>query len=352
MPQPRRGDAFKAPRQFQQQAGMSHYPAGGSILVEVVFGSVNHGSSSVQIILVSRHLKAARTINIMPRHVGFVLAILVVLVFSTSALFSWLSVHLRLPVVEELVLSLRQKEAQESRDHLTNNLQLMATRLGELQAQVMQLDVVSDRVAGVAGVKRDVAPISVSQGLGGPYSPTPLDAESLQREIDRLARAVETRADEMVVMESQLLEKRVRDRLLPTTLPVKEAALGSAFGYRADPVTGSRAMHEGLDFNAPPGTPIMAAADGVVRTSEFHPEYGNMVEIDHGDGLSSRYAHMQHADVRPGAIVKRGQVIGALGSTGRSTGPHLHFEVRMLGAAQNPLVFLKRGQEYAQLKTR
>jgi murein DD-endopeptidase MepM/ murein hydrolase activator NlpD len=308
----------------------------------------------VQIILVSRHLKAARTITIMPRHVAFVLAFLVVLVFSTSALFSWLSVHLRLPIVEELVLSLRQKEAQETRDHLSNNLQLMATRLGELQAQVLQLDVVSDRVAGLAGVKRDVAPIQtqVREGLGGPYSPAPLDAEALQREIDRLVRAVEARADELVGLESQLLEKRVRDRLLPTTLPVKEASLGSAFGYRSDPVTGSRAMHEGLDFNAPPGTPIMAAADGIVRTAEFHPEYGNMVEIDHGDGLSSRYAHMQRLEVAAGALVKRGQTIGALGSTGRSTGPHLHFEVRMLGAPQNPLVFLKRGQEYAQLKSR
>lgn len=352
MPQPGRGDAFEASCQFQQQAGVSHYPAGGSILVEVVFGSVNHGSSSVQIILVSRHLKAARTITIMPRHVGFVLAFLIVLVFSTSALFSWLSVHLRLPVVEELVMSLRQREAQETRDHLSNNLQLMATRLGELQAQVLQLDVVSDRVASLAGVKRDVAPLQARQGLGGPYSPAPLDAEALRREIDRLAHAVETRADELVGLESQLLEKRVRDRLLPTTLPVREAALGSSFGYRSDPVTGSRAMHEGLDFNAPPGTPIMAAADGVVRTAEFHPEYGNMVEIDHGDGLSSRYAHMQRLDVKEGVIVKRGQPIGALGSTGRSTGPHLHFEVRMLGAAQNPLVFLKRGQEYAQLKGR
>lgn len=332
---------------------MCHYPAGGSILVEVVFGSVNHGSSSVQIILVSRHLKAARTITIMPRHVAFVLAGLVALIFSTSALFSWLSVHWRLPLVEDLVLSLQQREARQAREHLANNLQLMATRLGELQARVLQLDVVSERVAGMAGVRRDAtAASSVRAGAGGPYTPVPLDTEALRNEIDRLAQVVDVKASELGRLETQLLEKRVRERLLPTTLPVREAALGSAFGHRDDPVTGSRAMHEGLDFNAPPGTPVVAAAAGVVLSAAFHPEYGNLVEIDHGEGLTSRYAHLSRMDVQAGALIRRGMQLGALGSTGRSTGPHLHFEVRVNGVAQNPLVFLKRGEQYAGLKQR
>ncbi|MBS1158256.1 MAG: Peptidase [Proteobacteria bacterium] len=304
----------------------------------------------MQIILVSRHLKAARTITIMPRHIVAALAVLLALVFSTSALFSWLSVHLRLPVVEDLLLSMQQQESQKSQSYVSNNLQLMATRLGELQGRVMQLDALGERVSGLAGVKREGGGAAVKPGQGGPYLPAPMTADELQQAIDRLAGVVDSRADELAVLESRLLEKRVRDRLLPTTLPVKEAMLGSSFGHRSDPIAGLRAMHEGLDFSAESGTPVVAAADGVVLSAEYHSDFGNLVEIDHGEGLVSRYAHLSRLDAKPGSLVKRGELIGAIGTTGRSTGPHLHFEVRMLGIAQDPAVFLKRGVEFAQVR--
>jgi hypothetical protein len=115
----------------------------------------------VQIILVSRHLKAARTITIMPRHLVAALFVFLALVFSTSALFSWLSVHLRLPLIEELLVSLQLQETRKTRDYLDNNLQLMATRLGELQARVLQLDAMGDRVSGLAGIKREAEAIAV-----------------------------------------------------------------------------------------------------------------------------------------------------------------------------------------------
>lgn len=306
----------------------------------------------MQIILVSRHLKAARTITIMPRHLVAALFVFVALVFSTSVLFSWLSVHLRLPLVEDLMISLQQQEATKTRDHLNNNLQLMATRLGELQGRIMQLDTLGDRVSGLAGVKRERAPEVVKPGQGGPYVAAPMSTDELQREIDRLSVEVEQRSDDFAFLEFKLLEKRVKDRLLPTTLPVKDAVLGSAFGYRADPIAGLRSMHEGLDFAAETGTPIIVAADGVVLSANYHQDYGNVVDIDHGDGLTSRYAHMSRIDVKPGSLVKRGEVLGAVGNTGRSTGPHLHFEVRMLGVAQNPAHFLKQGDGYAAVKHR
>jgi murein DD-endopeptidase MepM/ murein hydrolase activator NlpD len=305
----------------------------------------------VQIILVSRHLRAARTITIMPRHVMLVLAAFIVLLFSTSALFSWLSVHFRLPLVENLMLSLQQQESRKVQDYLSNNLQLMATRVGELQAKVLQLDGLGERLSGLAGDKP--APVSkVKEAQGGPYLPAPMSAEALQQEIERLAAAVEYKTEELSMLESRLLEKRVRDRLLPTTLPVKEAFFGSPYGHRQDPIAGVRAMHEGIDFIAPAGTPIVAAADGVIVAAEYHSEFGNMIDIDHGEGLVSRYAHLSSLDAKAGALVKGGERIGAVGNTGRSTGPHLHFEVRMLGVAQNPALFLKQGQEFAQLKRR
>lgn len=304
----------------------------------------------MQIILVSRHMKAARTIAIMPRHILLALAVFFALVFSTSAFFSWLSVHFRLPLVEELMLSLQQREAKKTQDYISNNLQLMATRLGELQAKVLQLDSLGERVSGLAGDKPPRQ--TPDAGQGGPYVPAPMTAGELHGEIERLAASIDYRSEELVMLESRLLEKRVKERLLPTTLPVKAAVFGSPFGHRNDPIAGSRAMHEGIDFNAETGTPVVAAADGVVASAEPHPEYGNMIDIDHGSGLTSRYAHLSRLNVKAGTLVKRGQEIGAVGSTGRSTGAHLHFEVRMLGVAQNPALFLKQGKEYAQLKGR
>ncbi len=307
----------------------------------------------MQIILVSRHLKAARTITIMPRHLVAALLVFLALVFSTSALFSWLSVHLRLPLIEDLLVSLQLQETRKTRDYLDNNLQLMATRLGELQARVLQLDAMGDRVSGLAGIKRESEAVAVpgKPGQGGPFIPL-LSPVELQAEIDRLASEVERRTDDFGFLEFKLLEKRVKDRLLPTTLPVKNATLGSVFGHRADPVAGVRAMHEGLDFSAEIGTPVVVAADGVVLSASYHPEYGNLIDVDHGDGLTSRYAHLSVMDVKPGTLVKRGERLGAVGTTGRSTGPHLHFEVRMLGVAQNPAQFLKRGEEFALVKHR
>ena len=306
----------------------------------------------MQVILVSRHLKAARTITIMPRHLLAVLFVFAALVFSTSALFSWLSVHLRLPLVEELMLSLQQQESKKTQDYLDNNLQLMATRLGELQGKVLQLDSLGERVSGLLGGKRQPAADVVRPAQGGPYIAAPMSAVELQREIDRLAGEVEQRSDDLAFLELRLLEKRVKDRLLPTILPVKDAALGSPFGHRSDPIAGLRSMHEGMDFSAEPGTPVVVAADGVGLSAAYHPEYGNLIEVDHGEGLTSRYGHLSRMDVQAGSLIKRGTQIGAVGNTGRSTGPHLHFEVRMLGVAQNPAHFLKQGDEYALVKRR
>lgn len=308
----------------------------------------------MQIILVSRHLSAARTITIMPRHLLLVLAVFFALVLSTSVLFSWLSVHWRLPIVENLVLSLQQQESRRIQDYISNNLQLMATRLGELQGKVLQLDSLGQRVSGLAGEKPAKLPENSLEkgGQGGPFIPEQMSAGELQQEIERLAAAIDDRAEALMELEFQLLEKRVKERLLPTTLPVKNAHFGSPFGTRVDPIAGMRARHEGIDFVAPVGTPIVAAADGVVVVAEFHPDFGNMIDIDHGAGLISRYAHLSRLDVAAGRLIKRGDEVGAVGNTGRSTGPHLHFEVRMLGVAQNPALFLKQGGEFAQLRRR
>ena len=305
----------------------------------------------MQIILVSRHLKTARTITIMPRHLVMVVTAFLATVFFTSAAFSWLSVHLRLPIVEKMLVAVQYEESQKTQDYVTNNMQMMAARLGELQARVLQLDTLGERLSSVAGVKHETTNRDKS-GLGGPFVAAPMTAGELQREIERLAQVIESKSDELAFLESSFLEKRIKERLLPTTLPVKTATLGSPYGHRSDPIAGMRAMHEGIDFNAETGTPVVVAADGVVVNASYHNEFGNLIEVDHGDGLLSRYAHLSRINVKAGQIIKHGELIGAVGSTGRSTGSHLHFEVRMFGVAQNPALFLQKGNEYAQLKRR
>jgi len=135
--------------------------------------------------------------------------------------------------------------------------------------------------------------------------------------------------------------------MLPTQHPVA-GPLGSSFGWRIDPFNGHSALHTGLDFQATPGTTITAAAGGVVVAAEVHREYGNMVEIDHGNNLVTRYAHASRLLVKKGDLVKRGQKVAEVGTTGRSTGPHLHFEVLVQGVPQDPMKFLNAGRN-AQL---
>ena len=297
----------------------------------------------------------------MPRHMVLGVFGFLVLVFLCAVLFSAVSLHMRLPIVEDVLLSVQQKEMRKTRDFITNNLNFMATRLGELQGRVLQLDSLGDRVSDLSGIKRPELAAEAARsgeaaqaaeappGQGGPFLPEPLSATELQQEIERLAEQVERRAEELALLEIALLERKVESRLLPSTLPVKNARLGSGFGHRADPFLGLRSRHDGLDFAAPTGTPVVAAADGVVLTASFHPEFGNMIDVDHGDGLTSRYAHLSRMEVSNSQIVRRGEKIGEVGTTGRSTGPHLHFEVRMFDVPQNPLTLLKRGDDAAQL---
>lgn len=304
----------------------------------------------MQIILVSRHLKAARTITIMPRHLAAVALSFFGLVLAMAMLLTWLSVYWRLPLVEDFMLSLHMQEQRKSQQYLQNNLALMAGRLGELQAKSLQLDSLGQHLRELTGGARAL-PVE-KKGAGGAFVPDPLNFETLDQEMKRLGSLLDRQSDELRVLESRLLEKRVRDRLLPTALPVQGASFGSPFGHRSDPIAGLRAMHEGIDFNAPVGTPVRAAADGVVFSANYHPEFGNLIEVDHGQGLLSRYAHLAAMSVQAGSLIRRGQLLGAVGMTGRTTGPHLHFEVRQDGVAQNPAVFLRQDAAFAQLKSR
>lgn len=305
----------------------------------------------MHIILVSDRLATARSITLTWWHAVLFAGALFTSVLMLSSLFSYVTVRhaaeIRLPFLQDLLRTVNAEETQRSKDFVRENLNAMAVKLGEMQAQLLRLDTIGERLAGMAGVKtQDLKAFdSKTDGRGGPLLlPSAMSPSELQRAVDALAHQVEAKSDAISLIESQMLEDRLRKSLLPTSLPVDAQWNASSYGWRVDPFTGERAMHEGVDFVATPGTGIRAAAAGVVVSAERHPQYGNLVEIDHGKDLTTRYAHASKFLVKVGQLVKRGQLVAEVGSTGRSTGPHLHFEVRIRGLAQNPDRFLRMAQ--------
>jgi murein DD-endopeptidase MepM/ murein hydrolase activator NlpD len=314
----------------------------------------------VQIILISDRLAKARSVTLSLRHlVGTAFLAFLLVCVATAGLY-WLTLRyaaeIRLPVLQQLVLSANQAEAERGRAFVQQNLNAMAVKLGEMQAQLTRLDALGERLSSLAGFRPQEFRFSEAPGLGG-AAPTLMPPQNLSLpdfsdKLAAVARSVETRNDMMGVLEAQLFEQAVKKKMLPTMMPVKAPYNASAFGRRVDPFTGQWAMHEGIDFLADAGSPIAAAAAGVVVYAGLHPQYGYMVDIDHGNDLVTRYAHASKLFVKEGDVVHRGTKIGEVGSTGRSTGPHLHFEVRYRGAAQNPAKFLVSNSQTAAARTK
>jgi murein DD-endopeptidase MepM/ murein hydrolase activator NlpD len=310
----------------------------------------------VQIILISDRLAKARSLSISKRHLLALGLFTISLVCAGSVGLYWLTLRyaseVPLPGLQRLLLSAQEAEAERSRSFVQQNLNAMAVKLGEMQAQLTRLDALGERLSSISGV-RDIR-FTEAPGLGG-ASPTLLPPQNLSlaefsEKLALLSRQVESRNDMLGVLDAQLFEQAVKKRLLPTMMPVAASYNASSFGRRIDPFTGQWAMHEGIDFLADSGSPIHAAAAGVVIFSGFHPQYGYVIDIDHGNDLVTRYAHCSKLYVREGDVLQRGRKIAESGSTGRSTGPHLHFEVRYRGTAQNPAKFLEATQAVARTK--
>jgi len=275
---------------------------------------------------------------------GFVAALALMVV--AAGLYHWVflkGAREGWPVVGALVKLVVKDEFEQRDRFMRENLDVMAKRLGEMQAKMVQLEALGERVAGLAGVSPKE--IKSSMGSGGALvGSRSLTMEELQGTLADLDKITDQRVDLMTLMESRLFDLKIKKLMVPTQQPVVGGALGSSFGWRIDPVNGQSALHTGLDFPAGPGTPIVAAAGGVVVTQEYHPAYGNMLEIDHGNDLITRYAHASKVLAKKGDLIKRGQKIAEVGSTGRSTGSHLHFEVLVQGVFQDPQKFLLAGQ--------
>ena len=305
----------------------------------------------MNIILVAGANARARTITLDWRHWAgggatlFVFFLLFTFAFNFVTL-KW-AAAMQHPWLSAIVLADQREEAARVHERVQGHLNAMALRLGELQARMMRLDGLGERLAKTAGLKPQELPSlqpGTSPGRGGAESSLPsrnLSVREFADLVDELTRQVDARSDQLSVLEALLVHDSANRKFLPTLYPIVDGWFSSNFGYRIDPFNGQSSMHEGIDFPAESGTPIVAAASGKVVVSEWHPAYGNMLEIDHGNGLVSRYAHTSSIVVKEGDLVVRGQRVATVGSTGRSTGPHLHFEVRLNGVPQNPARFLQ-----------
>lgn len=261
--------------------------------------------------------------------------------------------HEHWPIISQAVRFVERQELAQRDRYMRENLDAMAEKVGDMQARLMRLEAVSERVAGMAGMKpEELKKIEAepTTAAGGPLvswrdQPDQVrSASELLKTLDGQMSTLQIQGDRhgdvWTLIESHLFEKRLDALMVPSSLPVS-GPIGSGFGFRTDPFTRRPALHTGLDFPSDPGTPIVAAAGGVVLSAGPHPQYGQLVELDHGNGLVTRYAHTSRMLVKQGDLVKRGQLIAEVGSTGRSTGPHLHFEVLVDGVQQNPSRFLQ-----------
>lgn len=268
-----------------------------------------------------------------------------VLMLMAAGLYHWVflkGARERWPVVGTLVRFVVRDEFEQRDRFMRENLDAMARKLGEMQARMLQLEALGERVSGLAGVNPNELKVNPARG-GALVQGRPLSLEELQGTLNDLDHLTGERTDLLTVMESRLIDQRLKKMMVPTQNPIHGGHVGSAFGWRIDPFTGRSALHTGLDFQADTGTAILSAAGGVVVAAEVHPQYGSMVEVDHGNNLVTRYAHASRLLVKKGDLVKRGQKVAEVGSTGRSTGPHLHFEVLVQGVPQDPQKFLIAG---------
>lgn len=219
------------------------------------------------------------------------------------------------------------------------NLSVIVNRLGQLQAHIEQLDSLSARLGQALGIKVDLKTIE-SSTPDTLLSPISMKVKDLTPAINAVARHILLQQVVFNKIENTLAAKQLQALSWPTRVPVTHALTTSGFGWRLDPLTGARTFHEGMDLAAPVGSAILAAAPGKVIFAGINSNYGLMAEIDHGQGIRTRYAHAHSFFVQPGDLVRSGQQIGAVGNSGRSTGSHLHFEIRINGVAQNPQKFL------------
>jgi len=241
-------------------------------------------------------------------------------------------------------LAQQQSIVDAAQRGLQQNLDALALRLGQMNAHVVRLDALGTRLTQMAGLKDGEFDFTSAPSLGGPEEPLAateaMQINGVVNALDVLDEQLADRSRQLSVLEDLLLNRKLRDEVRPEGRPVTAGYVSSQFGSRTDPFTGRRAFHKGVDFAGREGAEVVAVASGVVIWSGERYGYGQLVEINHGNGYVTRYAHNVDNLVAVGDTVRRGQVIARMGDTGRATGPNLHFEVLLNDRPVDPLTYV------------
>ncbi|HEC17685.1 MAG TPA: M23 family metallopeptidase [Sedimenticola sp.] len=288
--------------------------------------------------------------------VGLVVTMLLLLLAGVSGGMGWAGYRLGLdhaktasavePVdlVLQAALDDQRRTIREVREQTREHLDALALRLGQMQSHIMRLDALGERLAKIGLLDQGEFDFSTPPAVGGldaSDSAESVELSELLSDLQALSRTIDDREHKLDFMEELIMNRRLQQDVHPTGRPVKKGWISSRFGYRKDPFTGKRAFHQGVDFAGRKGADVISVAAGVVAWSGKRYGYGKMVEINHGNGYSTRYGHNGKLLVKVGERVAKGQVIATMGSTGRSTGPHVHFEVLNNGRPVNPWKYLR-----------
>lgn len=240
-------------------------------------------------------------------------------------------------------LTEQKDKLEKSRKQSEGQVAALTAKVAELQARLVRLDAVGERLTKVAKLDKGEFDFRQPPGVGGPLSTSnqvSVSAADFLLTMDQLSQRVQNREQQFKVLDSILISRSFEVDSLFDRLPVENGYMSSTFGYRTDPFNGKQEFHSGIDFTAPAGTAISAVAPGVVTSSTLTSDYGNLLEINHGGSFETRYAHNKINLVKAGDVVKKGQIIALVGSTGRSTAPHVHFEVYKNGRVVDPATYL------------
>jgi murein DD-endopeptidase MepM/ murein hydrolase activator NlpD len=240
-------------------------------------------------------------------------------------------------------IQLQQRDVDRLIQSNRSNINALAVRLAELQAASTRIDALGERLAKMGQLTLDEFDFTQIPPVGGPANPLDVAAaseEDLHASVGLLGDKLRRQASQLDALQFLMVNRQMEDDLTPSGWPVRKGWISSKYGERTDPFTGERAKHDGLDFVAARGSDVLSVANGVVVWAGKRNGYGNTIEIDHGNGYRTRYAHNESMLVEPGTQVSAGQLIAKLGSSGRTSTPHVHFEVLQNGVAVNPARFV------------
>lgn len=311
------------------------------------------------VIIVSKFLRCTKTLSLRDPRIFAALGAVILLLLGSGVIAGqylhamngdWPAAQ-----AEELRMEIERQRADfaDARAESQRELNAMSVKLAELQAEATRINALGARLTKIARLDDGEFNFDEPPAVGGPHvskSGGPRDGADaptgnrLGSSIDALSHQITIQAQQLALLESVLSDRELDASLLPAGLPVRAGYASSRFGRRSDPFSGYDAFHRGVDFSGPRGSDVLGVADGVVQFAGRVNGYGNTVEIDHGNGYMTRYAHNDKNVVAVGDRIKAGQVIAKMGSTGRSTGSHVHFEVWLHGRVVNPAQYLSNAR--------